>query len=117
MDEVVAREVKGSWKIFRKNYAEGEDGEATKQVKSIWTDKVFHTEKGQSAFNELFQTREKIFQSPKSVDTLREVIRMATRKDSIILDFFAGSGTTGHAVLAQNAEVSPVSAYGTDLRL
>lgn len=103
LDEVIAREVKGSWKIFRKNYAEGEDGEATKQVKSIWTDKVFHTEKGQTAFNELFGTREKVFQSPKSVDTLRELIRMGTRKDSIVLDFFAGSGTTGHAVLAQNA--------------
>lgn len=104
LDEVVAREVKGEWKIFRKNYAEGDDGEATKQVKSIWTDKIFHTEKGQAAFNALFETREKIFQSPKSVDTLRELIRMATRKDSIVLDFFAGSGTTAHAVLAQNAE-------------
>ncbi|WP_136161889.1 site-specific DNA-methyltransferase [Sphingomonas flavalba] len=104
LDEVVAREVKGSWKIFRKNYAEGEDGEATKQVKSIWTDKIFHTEKGQATFNELFKTREKIFQSPKSVDTLREVIRMSTHRDSVVLDFFAGSGTTGHAVLAQNAE-------------
>ena len=104
LDEVVAREVKGAWKIFRKNYAEDEDGKATKQVKSIWTDKIFHTEKGQSAFNDLFETREKIFQSPKSVDTLRELIRMATRKDSVVLDFFAGSGTTGHSVLAQNAE-------------
>jgi len=104
LDEVVAREVKGTWKIFRKNYAEGDDGEATKQVKSIWTDKSFHTEKGQAAFNALFETREKIFQSPKSVDTLRELIRMATRKDSIVLDFFAGSGTTAHAVLSQNAE-------------
>jgi adenine-specific DNA-methyltransferase len=104
LDEVVAREVKGEWKIFRKNYAEGDDGEATKQVKSIWTDKIFHTEKGQAAFNALFGTREKIFQSPKSVDTLRELIRMATHKDSIVLDFFAGSGTTAHAVLAQNAE-------------
>ena len=104
LDEVVAREIKGSWKIFRKNYAEGEDGEATRQVKSIWTDKIFHTEKGQSTFNELFQTREKIFQSPKSVDTIREIIRMTTRKDSVVLDFFAGSGTTAHAVLAQNAE-------------
>lgn len=103
LDEVVAREVKGAWKIFRKNYAEGEDGEATKQVKSIWTDKIFHTEKGQTAFNDLFGTREKVFQSPKSVDTLRELIRMTTRKDSIVLDFFAGSGTTAHAVLAQNA--------------
>ena len=104
LDELVAREVKGAWKIFRKNYAEGEDGVATKQVKSIWTDKIFHTEKGQSSFNQLFDTREKIFQSPKSVDTLRELIRMATRNDSVVLDFFAGSGTTAHAVLAQNAE-------------
>ncbi|WP_138379482.1 site-specific DNA-methyltransferase [Luteithermobacter gelatinilyticus] len=104
LDEIVAREVKGTWKIFRKNYATGDDGEATKQVKSIWTDKMYHTEKGQAAFNALFETREKIFQSPKSVDTLRELIRMATRQDSIVLDFFAGSGTTAHAVLAQNAE-------------
>lgn len=104
LDEVVARKVKGAWKIFRKNYAEGENGEATKQVKSIWVDKIFHTEKGQAAFNELFGTREKIFQSPKSVDTLRQLIQMATRKDSVVLDFFAGSGTTAHAVLAQNAE-------------
>ncbi|MCX2801748.1 site-specific DNA-methyltransferase [Microbulbifer thermotolerans] len=104
LDEIVAKEVKGTWKIFRKNYAAGDDGEATKQVKSIWTDKIFHTEKGQAAFNALFETREKIFQSPKSVDTLRELIRMATRKDSIVLDFFAGSGTSAQAVLAQNAE-------------
>lgn len=96
--------MKGAWKIFRKNYAEGEDGEATKQVKSIWTDKIFHTEKGQAVFNNLFETREKIFQSPKSVDTVRELLRMGTRKDSVVLDFFAGSGTTGHAVIAQNAE-------------
>lgn len=104
LGELVAKEVKGEWKIYRKNYAEGDDGEATKQVKSIWIDKIFHTEKGQAAFNALFDTREKIFQSPKSVDTLRELIRMATLKESIVLDFFAGSGTTAQAVLAQNAQ-------------
>lgn len=104
LEEVVARKVKGDWKIFRKNYAEGDDGEATKQVKSIWTDKIFHTEKGQAAFNGLFETREKIFQSPKSIETIRELVRMATGGGSIVLDFFAGSGTTAHAVMAQNAE-------------
>lgn len=103
LNEVVARKVKGSWKIYRKNYAESEDGEATKQVKSIWTDKKFHTEKGQAAFNDLFQTKEKIFQSPKSVDTIRELLAMGSTKDSIVMDFFAGSGTTGHAVFEQNA--------------
>ncbi|MBV1833575.1 site-specific DNA-methyltransferase [Novacetimonas pomaceti] len=103
LNDVVARKVKGAWKIFRKNYATDADGKATKQVKSIWTDRSFHTEKGQAAFNELFQSREKYFQSPKSVDTLRELLRMATDRESTILDFFAGSGTTAHAVLAQNA--------------
>ncbi len=103
IDELVAKEVKGNWKVYRKNYAKGDDGEATKQVKSIWTEKCFHTEKGQSAFNELFDTKEKIFQSPKSVDTIKQLLLMASEKSSIILDFFAGSGTTAHAVLSQNA--------------
>jgi adenine-specific DNA-methyltransferase len=104
IDELVAKEIKGSWKIYRKNYAEGDDGEATKQVKSIWTEKQFHTEKGQAAFNDLFQTKIKIFQSPKSVDTIRQLLLMGSTKTSIVLDFFAGSATTAHAVLQQNAE-------------
>lgn len=104
ISEVVARKVAGKWKIYRKNYAEDEGGEATKQVKSIWTEKQFHTEKGQAVFNRLFGCKEKLFQSPKSVDTIRQLLLMGSKKDSIVLDFFAGSGTTGHAVMAANAE-------------
>jgi adenine-specific DNA-methyltransferase len=104
IDEVVAREVKGAWKIFRKNYAEGEDGEASKQVKSIWTEKEFHTEKGQAEFNSLFQSKGKIFQSPKSVETMKQLLSMATGPGSIVLDFFAGSGTMGQAVMELNSE-------------
>jgi len=104
IDEIVVREVKGNWKIYRKNYAEDEDGEASKQVKSIWTEKQFHTEKGQAVFNELFETKNKLFQSPKSVDTIKQILQMASEKDSIVMDFFAGSATTGHAVMELNAE-------------
>jgi adenine-specific DNA-methyltransferase len=104
IDEIVAKEIKGNWKIYRKNYAEDEDGEATKQVKSIWTEKQFHTEKGQAVFNELFETKNKLFQSPKSVDTIKQVLQMASKKDSIVMDFFAGSSTTGHAVMELNAQ-------------
>ncbi|NQY82719.1 MAG: site-specific DNA-methyltransferase [Alphaproteobacteria bacterium] len=103
LDEIVTRKVKGSWKIYRKNYAESEDGESTKQVKSIWTEKEFHTEKGQAAFNTLFDSKDKIFQSPKSVATIKQLLLMGSKKDSIVMDFFAGSGTTGHAVMDQNA--------------
>ena len=74
------------------------------KVKSIWTEKQFHTEKGQAAFNELFETKDKIFQSPKSVDTLRQLLLMGTCKDALIIDFFSGSATTAHAVMALNAE-------------
>jgi len=103
LEEVVARRVSGAWKIYRKNYAFGEDGEATKQVKSIWDEKQFHTEKGQSAFNELFESKGKVFQAPKSISTLKQLLLMGSHKDSTILDFFAGSGSMAHAVMEANA--------------
>ena len=47
---------------------------------------------------------EKVFENPKPVDLIKDLIRIASQKDSIILDFFAGSGTTGQAVLELNKE-------------
>ncbi len=104
LDEVVAKKVKGKWKIYRKNYAEGDTGEATKQVKSIWTDKQFYTEKGQTVFNQLFDTKDKIFQSPKSLNTIIQLLKMGGDKNFLVLDFFSGSSTTAHAVMQLNAE-------------
>lgn len=47
-----------------------------------------------------------IFDFPKDETILQKFVQMATTGDSeaIIMDFFAGSGTTGHAVVAQNVE-------------
>lgn len=45
-----------------------------------------------------------IFSTPKPVKLIKEFIRAATDKDSIVLDFFAGSGTTGHATMDLNKE-------------
>lgn len=47
---------------------------------------------------------QKVFDFPKSSKLIQELIEQSTDKDSIILDSFAGSGTTAHAVLKQNAE-------------
>ena len=44
------------------------------------------------------------FATPKPHELIEQVLRIATDKDSIILDSFAGSGTTAHAVLKMNAE-------------
>ena len=44
------------------------------------------------------------FDTPKPTRLIQRILQIATDKDSLILDSFAGSGTTGHAVLKQNAE-------------
>lgn len=45
-----------------------------------------------------------IFSTPKPVKLIKEFVRAGSNKNSIILDFFAGSGTTGHAVMDLNKE-------------
>lgn len=44
------------------------------------------------------------FQTPKPLKLMKELVRATTNKDSIVLDFFAGSGTVGHAVVDLNNE-------------
>lgn len=46
----------------------------------------------------------KLFDFPKPVDLIKFLIMQSTGNDNIVLDFFAGSGTTAHAVMALNAE-------------
>lgn len=45
-----------------------------------------------------------IFSTPKPVKLIKEFVRAGSNKNCIILDFFAGSGTTGHAVMDLNKE-------------
>ncbi len=52
-------------------------------------------------FNALFDG-ERVFDNPKPVGDLRRLTGYLTGSDDLICDFFAGSGTTGHAVIAQN---------------
>jgi len=47
---------------------------------------------------------EELFITPKPVNLIERVIELATNQDSIILDSFAGSGTTAHAVLTANVK-------------
>jgi len=94
------RSANGSWKIYRKSYAEG----AVKMLKTIFDDRRFYTEKGQAAFSSLFGTKAKLFQAPKSVELIKTLLRTVTKDDDIVLDFFSGSATTAQAVMELNAE-------------
>lgn len=80
----------------------GLDGEPPE---SIWFDSKFSaSEHGTQMLDKILGKRE-VFQYPKSPYAVSECIKVAsTNKDSIILDFFAGSGTTGQSVLELNQE-------------
>lgn len=51
-----------------------------------------------------FATSEEVFITPKPTRLIQRILQIATDNDSLVLDSFAGSGTTGHAVLKQNLE-------------
>jgi len=51
----------------------------------------------------LGEQEQELFNTPKPWQLIQRILQLATDKDSIVLDSFAGSGSTGHAVLKQNA--------------
>ena len=60
------------------------------------------TQVGQSEVDEVMGGS--YFDTPKPTKLLRHLLSIASKPDSLILDFFSGSATTAHAVMAQNAE-------------
>ena len=67
---------------------------------TIWTyDEVGHNQEATKEVRELGVLG---CDSPKPLRLLERIIQIGTDKDAIIVDFFAGSGTTGHAVMNQN---------------
>lgn len=69
---------------------------------TIWEyEDVGHTQDAKKVLKELFEG-EVPFDTPKPERLIQQILRIASSKDSIILDSFAGSGTTAHAVLNMN---------------
>ena len=61
------------------------------------------TETATKQLTELFKKKD-IFKAPKNVNLIKLFIELIESKDFLVLDFFAGSGTTGDAVMQLNAE-------------
>ena len=71
--------------------------------KSVWErDECGDNQEATQECKAILGTRS--FATPKPSRLIQRILQIASDKDSIILDSFAGSGTTGHAVLKQNAE-------------
>jgi adenine-specific DNA-methyltransferase len=99
-NELVFTQKRGKWTVNYKQYLIGEDGTQRKSKPySIITD--IYTQSGTKAIKDIFGNG-KAFDFPKPPAVIELLLQIATDKNSIVLDSFAGSGTTAHAVLNMN---------------
>ncbi len=71
---------------------------------TLWmSEEVGHNQSATKEVISIFGERGK-FDFPKPVQLIQQCIQIASKPDSVVLDFFAGSGTTGHAVLELNRQ-------------
>ena len=102
---------KGSWPLFfftsnglggiaRKTYLKDTDGRV---VTNFWPHtEVGNTDEAKKEIKAIF--KKKVFDTPKPSRLLKRIFDISTDKNSIVLDSFAGSGTTGQAILELNKE-------------
>ena len=99
LNELTVQKVKGrgEYDVFQKDYL----GERRVKPKSFWAGAEFSAEAGTLILKTIMGKSS--FSTPKPVKIVEYILEQATDKDSIVLDSFAGSGTTAHAVLNLNA--------------
>ena len=85
--------------IARKTYLNQVEG---RLISNLWKQaEVGHTDEAKKELKEIFDGKSP-FDTPKPTRLLERILDIATDDDSIVLDSFAGSGTTAHAVLLAN---------------
>ncbi|MBW0281487.1 site-specific DNA-methyltransferase [Shewanella xiamenensis] len=104
ISELTCRKVgaEDRYDIFQVDYAEGVDGEKRIKPKSIWMGSEFANEAGTLELKSLFN--ERVFDTPKPTGLVKYCLEHSVERDDIVLDFFAGSGTSAHAVMDFNYE-------------
>ncbi|WP_347981415.1 site-specific DNA-methyltransferase [Lactococcus petauri] len=94
--EIVVKENDKIFKLYTKLRMKGE------KPKSIWMKPEYSGTTGTNQLKGLLG--DKVFSYPKSVNLVKDSIQIVTDPDDIVLDYHAGSGTTGQAVIELNKE-------------
>ncbi|MCV7684744.1 DNA methyltransferase [Micrococcus luteus] len=97
------RQTANGWRVFSKQYLlQDDDGNPrTKGLRTVVD--LVGSRRGTEEVKAMFGG-EKLFDYPKPIEYLKHYIKATTRGHDLILDFFAGSGSTAHAVMSVNAE-------------
>ena len=95
--EIVVKESNGLFNVYVKDrIKEG------RKSKTIWQDPKYDASSHGTMLLQEILGRPMMFDYPKSLYTVLDILAITSDKDAIILDFFAGSGTTGHATMKLN---------------
>ena len=86
--------------VFQRDYLDGKDGPKRIKPKTVWQGSGFANETGTLEVKNIFD--ERVFDNPKPIGLLKYCLDQAVVDGDIVLDFFAGSGTTGDAVYRFN---------------
>lgn len=96
-DEIVGYKTdSGEYRIVQKSRLTG------KVIRSLLMEKEFQARRGTSEVESLFN--KKVFSFPKPIGLIKQFLYSGLGEDDIVLDFFAGSGTTAHALMDINAQ-------------
>ena len=106
-DKLIAKTVKRGndivWDIYQKDYMASGDTVRRTKAKSLWDEKEMNYQNAANELKELFGTSPFTYAKPTYL--IRRAMEMIDfSQNPYVLDFFAGSGTTGHAVMKLNAE-------------
>lgn len=102
---IIRKDDKDRWVVEYKLYLNSSDGEKKEKVpRSLFLNEARNSQ-GKQTLTEVLGNAN-IFNNPKPVELLKTLINLASSNDKgeIILDFFAGSGSTGQAVIELNKE-------------
>ena len=101
-NELVIRKVRENWSVNYKQYLKDPEGEERRAKLYSIIDSIY-TQQGTNELKAMFGDG-KTFDFPKPPALVKRFIQAFTGPDSLVMDSFAGSGTTAHAVFLANAE-------------
>ena len=100
-DVIFEKRANGTYIVYEKIR---DDSKRIKQFTTIFKDNYINA-KGSESLKEIFGTSMSIFNYAKPVELIKDLILLSNIPNGgVVLDFFAGSGTTGQAVLEMNQE-------------
>lgn len=101
---VIKKNQKNNWGVYTKQYinCDNEGNLLSRTIQPIGVISKYSTTQSNRLIKEIFE--EVVFTYSKPTELIHYLLKVSSNKNATILDFFAGSGTTGHAVLELNKE-------------